>query len=199
MGECMPERFDGGRLLLGIGALALLVSLFLDWFEPELTAWTVFEIVDLLLAATAIGVIFGVVAEAAPGTGLRALPPAAAPVLALVAFVLVVATLINHPPAAVGRSLDTGAWIGLVGAVLMVVGAMLGVGRVSVVVTRKPRSRTGSGRAGSAPDAATSSGVSPSMRSDPIDPIDPEPTRPLGFEERPDADPETRTLPEERS
>ncbi len=188
MGECMPERLDGGRLLLALGALGLLVSLFLHWFEPELTAWTVFEIVDLLLAATAIGVLFGVIAEAAPGTGLRALPPAAAPVLALVAFVLVVATLINHPPAAVGRSLDTGAWIGLAGAVLMVVGALLGVGRVSVVITRKPRSRAGSDL-----EAEEASGFSTGTGSDP------EPTRPLGFEERPDADPETRTLPDDRA
>lgn len=138
----MPDRLDGGRLLLALGAVALLVSLFLHWFKPELTAWTVFEIVDLLLAATSVAVLIGVVADAAPGTGLRAPPPSAAPVLALTALVLVVATLINHPPAAVGRSLDTGAWIGLAGAVLMTVGALLGVGRVSVVITRKPTQRS---------------------------------------------------------
>jgi hypothetical protein len=183
----MPERIDGGRLLLALGAVALLVSLFLHWFKPELTAWTVFEIVDLLLAAIAIAALIGVIADAAPGTGLRAPPPGAAPVLALTALVLVVATLINHPPAAVGRSLDTGAWVGLAGAALMTLGGLLGVGRVSVVITRRPREQ------GSDPNPTEGSRVSPTTGSDP------NPTRPLGFEERPDADPETRTLPEERS
>ena len=38
-------------------ALILIVSLFLDWYE-RLTGWTVFEIVDLVLAGLALWTIF---------------------------------------------------------------------------------------------------------------------------------------------
>ena len=40
-------------MLLALGALLLLVSLFLDWYGP-LTAWNAFEVTDVLLAALAI-------------------------------------------------------------------------------------------------------------------------------------------------
>ena len=49
-----PRGLSAGPILLAIGAAALLVSLFLNWFKPELTAWTAFEIVDLLLALIAL-------------------------------------------------------------------------------------------------------------------------------------------------
>jgi peptidoglycan/LPS O-acetylase OafA/YrhL len=190
----MPERFDGGRLLLAVGAIVVLISLFVDWFKPDLTAWTVFEVEDLVLAAIAIGALLAVLAEALPSVGLR--PPAAwvLPALGVAALVLVVASLLNHPPAAVGRPPDTGAWIALAGSLTMVLGALLGMGRVSVVVTRRPP--RAAGRSGSDPlEPQASDFPAPEAPN----PTPAEPTRSLGFEERPGADPETRTLPEERS
>ena len=36
-------------MLAGVGAIALIVSLFLDWFKPGITAWDAFEVLDLEL------------------------------------------------------------------------------------------------------------------------------------------------------
>ena len=125
----MPERLDGSRLIAALGAVILLVSLFLNWFKPELTAWTVFEFVDLLLAALAVATLLGVFAQAVPSAG-------EGPRLGGVA--------VDRPDrapagrrhagqpsaAAVGRDLDTGVWVGLAGAILMALGGLLGFGRV---------------------------------------------------------------------
>lgn len=114
-------------MLAAIGALMLLTSLFLDWFKPDLSAWTTFEIVDLLLAALALAILYAVAERlrrgAAPGDGTAVAGwPAAAAALALV---LVVATLVNHPPATIGVAVKVGIWIALGGAVLMVAGTLL--------------------------------------------------------------------------
>src|SRR3954467_557744 len=53
----MPERINGGQALVAIGAIVLLVSLFLSWYEPGLTAWTVFEVWDLVLAAICVAAL----------------------------------------------------------------------------------------------------------------------------------------------
>ena len=49
----MTRRFDIGPIVLALGAIALLIALFLDWFAAW-NAWEVFEITDVLLAALAI-------------------------------------------------------------------------------------------------------------------------------------------------
>jgi hypothetical protein len=138
----MPERVNGGNVLIAIGALALLVSLFLDWYQPGVSAWTVFEIVDLLLAVIAIAAVFGAFTRAVPRAGLPEPPRIVESVLALAALVLVVAALINPPPAAIDLDPDTGAWIALAGVVLMAIGALLGLARVSFVITLSPRERS---------------------------------------------------------
>ena len=69
----MPERINGGFALAAIGAVVLFVSLFLNWFEPGLDAWTVFEIEDLLLAALALFTLYAVAGNAcAPESHLDA-------------------------------------------------------------------------------------------------------------------------------
>ena len=146
----VPQRVNGAQLLVGVGAIALLVSLFLDWFKPGLTAWTVFELEDLLLAAIGIAALVGVVATVAPASGLRPPRPATQPLLALAALVLVAATLLNHPPAATGRELDSGAWIALGGSLAMVVGAVLTIASVSLTITLTPRERRAAADSGAA-------------------------------------------------
>ncbi len=101
-----------------------------------------FEIVDLLLTVIAIAALFGVFTRAVPRAGLPEPPPSVEPVLALAALILVVAALINPPPAAIDLDPDTGAWIALAGAVLMGIGALLGLARVSLVITLSPRERS---------------------------------------------------------
>ena len=46
----MTRRFEVGPILVALGAVVLLVSLFLDWYG-SLTAWDAFEVVEVPLPA----------------------------------------------------------------------------------------------------------------------------------------------------
>ena len=111
------------------------MALFLDWFD-EFSAWTIFEVLDLLLAALALAAI----AAALTAAGLpRWVPVRALPAIGAVAFVVVASQLINHPPAGTDRDLELGAWLGLVGAGAMLVGGLVSVARVSFAVNVSER------------------------------------------------------------
>jgi hypothetical protein len=128
----MSERIDAGAGLAAVGALMLLVSLFLDWYEPDLSAWTSFEIVDLLLAAISVAVLVAAVSRltGAPRGG-PVIRDAWLPVLAGAALVLVAVSLVNHPPATINLGEKVGIWIALAGSLLMLLGALAGRARVS--------------------------------------------------------------------
>ena len=49
----MSRRFEVGPILVALGAIVLLVSLFLDWYGA-LTAWEAFEVVEVLLGSLAV-------------------------------------------------------------------------------------------------------------------------------------------------
>lgn len=133
-----PARINAGTALMALGAVALLIGLFMDWYEPGVTAWTVFELIDLLLALLAVAALAGVAGAA----GLLGRPVDARVLLGIsvAALVLVVEPLINNPPAVIGASLEGGAWVSLGGAIVMVIGAMLSTNRISVVISFAPRS-----------------------------------------------------------
>jgi hypothetical protein len=148
----MPERIDGGRALAAIGALALIVSLFLNWFtisgvgfhgpNAELTGWESFEVLDMLLTFLALVVIVHAVPALGRAVHAPDEPSALFPAIGVVAFVIVVVSLINHPPAAAGYSIAFGAWLGFAGAALMAIGGILSAARVSIVVAVAPRDRS---------------------------------------------------------
>ncbi|MBA3327261.1 MAG: hypothetical protein H0T43_03055, partial [Solirubrobacterales bacterium] len=131
------RKLDLSSGLTLAGALLLLISLFLHWFEPDLTGWNAFEALDLVLAALALGA-----AAIAAGRAERALPSAARwlPVIAGVAFVIVAVQLIDPPPVAGPEGdRELGAWLALVGTALMVAAAALAAAHVSVVVDVRER------------------------------------------------------------
>jgi hypothetical protein len=138
----MTRRLEAGPLLVTLGALLLLVSLFLEWFTGDLTAWQAFEVWDLVLfvlalAATVAGL--GLATQEAELIDRRFLPAIVAGV-----FVIVAAQIIDPPPAAAGQDPDVGAWMALGGAVVMCAGAVLTLGRVHLALTvegRDPRQR----------------------------------------------------------
>lgn len=148
-------RIDAGRLLLALGAVLLLVSLFLDWYGSPggdgISAWTAFELVDLLLALVALGALAVALKDLAPASRLPELGPVAVGALAVAALALVTVSLLNEPPAVFGASLETGAWLALGGAVAIVVGAVLSSARISVTIGARERPRG----AGGHPDAET--------------------------------------------
>lgn len=129
------RTLEAGALLIGLGALLLLVSLFLEWYQPGAEAWDVFEVWDLVLAALAIGALAAVAGRLGYGPARPAgwlIGPAVA------TLVIVVYALLDPPPAAQGLvdgDPSTGLWLALVAAVLMTLGAVLSVARISVAIT----------------------------------------------------------------
>ena len=125
-------------MLVALGAVVLLVSLFLDWYG-FLAAWEAFEVVDVLLAALAIAAIVAAVGLLLPGAAYvegRWLPA-----IVLAIAVLVVAAILDPPPAAQDQTLEIGAWLGFAAALVMAAGAILSFGRISFAVSVEGRER----------------------------------------------------------
>jgi hypothetical protein len=137
------RRFEIGPLAGAAGALLLLVSLFLDWYG-QFTAFTVFEVLDLVLAGLAVASLVSLAerlgARLPGGVGLGG--TAALP-LGVVALVIVLSQLLNHPPAAVDLDPQIGLWLALGGAALLVAGSLLAMARISLAVDVEGRSRRG--------------------------------------------------------
>lgn len=140
MSETVPKRFDAARALIALGAVVLLFSLFLDWYgfglDGSVTAWTSFEIVDLLLAGFALA---GLAAIFAPRLLPGDSPGRTGAGAALLAFVVVVVSLIDPPPAVNSADLEAGAWLALAAATLMALGAVLTLARISISISVRGR------------------------------------------------------------
>jgi hypothetical protein len=136
----MTRRLEAGPVLVTLGALLLLVSLFLDWFEPGITAWDAFEVWDLVLLLLALGCIAGGLGLTVPDVDVvdrRWLPAVVA-----IVTIIVASQIINPPPAATGQDVDVGAWLALGAAAVMFVGGVLTFGKVGIAFTvegRDPR------------------------------------------------------------
>ena len=133
----MTRRLEAGPLLVTLGAVLLLVSLFLSWFTGDVTPWQAFEVWDLVLFVLALGSIaagLGLTTQDAELVDRRFLPAAVAAVAVIVA-----SQIIDPPPAAAGQDPDTGAWLALGAALLMCAGAVLTFGRVHVALTVEGR------------------------------------------------------------
>ena len=130
----MRERFDAGTGLVALGAVLLLVSLFVDWYDPSGTAWAAFEFVDIVLALAAVACLVALVPR-------YAVLQRAVPVIAFVALFIVAVQLIQPPPAAAGDQLKAGAWLALAATALMAAGATLSAASISVTVDVRQRDR----------------------------------------------------------
>ncbi len=137
-----PNRFELGPLLMAAGAILLLVSLFVEWFEPGLTAWAAFELLDLVLAGIALLVLLAALGLLAPGWGVT--EAERVPLLVAAALAIVAVQLLDPPPIAGEGGAETGAWIALAATFLMGAGALLAFGRLRLQVSfegRDPRPR----------------------------------------------------------
>ncbi len=128
----MHRRFDAGPLLAAAGAALLLLALFLAWYELDLNAWEVFEALDLVLAALALGIVILALRQG-PDDGRVLVGLAAA------ALVIVVAQLIEPPPVVGDRDRELGIWLALAGAALALAGAVLTLAAISVHVDVRGR------------------------------------------------------------
>jgi hypothetical protein len=134
----LTRRFDIGPVVLALGALVLLVALFLDWFG-NVSAWQAFEITDLLLALLALaggGAAAGLLVPDAAYVERRFLPWIVGG-----AFVLVADQLLAPPVVLREFDLETGAWLALAATVLMIAGAVLSLAKVSFAVAFEGRDR----------------------------------------------------------
>jgi hypothetical protein len=133
----MTRRLEAGPLLVTLGAVLLLVSLFLAWFTGEIAAWEAFEVWDVVLFVLALGSIaagLGLTTQDADLVDRRFLPAAMA-----VVAVIVASQIIDPPPAAAGQDADVGAWLALGSALVMCLGAVLTFGRVHLALTVEGR------------------------------------------------------------
>jgi hypothetical protein len=138
------RMLDAGALLIAIGAAALAVSLFLDWygvgFDEKISAWTAFELVDIVLIGLALAALVAVAERLAGRT--PAVPAWVHLVCGPIALLIVVVSLIDEPPAVgAAGTVEFGGWIAFAAAGLMTVGALLTRVRISVVVGGRDRPR----------------------------------------------------------
>jgi prepilin signal peptidase PulO-like enzyme (type II secretory pathway) len=119
------RRLRLGELLATAGAVCLIISLMLPWYENaegKLSAWSTFgpAVVLLMLAAiAALALFLATITERTP-----ALPVATAVWSVLFGLIAVVAALVRvleRPDHA--TSLCAGTWLALVGAVMILLGA----------------------------------------------------------------------------
>jgi hypothetical protein len=140
-------QIEAGPVVTATGGLLVVVSLFLDWYEPGISGWTVFEVLDLLLFALG-GVAIAGLAERlgmpVPAITREPLRGAAIPLVGALAVVVVASQVVGHPPAAIDRNADVGQWLALGGAGLVLAGALLGSMRLSFSVNLEAK-RTSSG------------------------------------------------------
>jgi hypothetical protein len=132
----MTRRIEAGPVLVALGALVLLVSIFLDWYQPSVTAWEAFEFLDLLLAALAVAALVAAAGAIRPESTVverHWLPAIAA------AVTIVVASQLINPPPGVDGDPDTGAWLALGAALVICLGTLLTLGRVSFALTVEGR------------------------------------------------------------
>ncbi len=135
------RRIEIGPLIVAVGSLLLLVSLFMDWYGAE-TAWGIFEVADVLLAVLAIVALLaalGQLVEDIAWVERRWLPAAA-----LAAALLVIAELLSPPPVVGGADPQEGAWLAFASVLVMLLGTVLSLGRVSfsfAIEGREPRHR----------------------------------------------------------
>jgi len=132
----LRERFDAGTGLVAVGAVLLLVSLFIDWYDPGGDAWAVFESLDVLLAGAAVCGLLAMAPRFGTGGLGRALP-----LISVVAFAIVLVQLIDPPPVVSDSDLATGAWLALGATAAMGLGGILGAASISVTVDVRGRER----------------------------------------------------------
>jgi len=149
-------------LLIAAGAIALFVSLFLVWYERGAEAWDVFEVWDLVLALLAVAALVAVASRLGVGEP-RPTSWLVGPSIA--ALVIVLYALLDPPPVAdaIGGNPATGLWLALGASLLMGVGALLSVARVSVAFNTQSRSDGGRLDRRSPPigDSGRADGVAP--------------------------------------
>jgi hypothetical protein len=147
----LTRRFDIGPFVLALGALVLLVSLFLPWVDygtairsipngagaDSVNAWRLFEITDVIVAALAIAALVAAAGLIVPTVDL--IDRRWVPWIVGAALVLVVNQILE-PVNSIG-SRGTGAWLAFAATIVMALGALLSLSKVHFAVAVEGRDR----------------------------------------------------------
>jgi hypothetical protein len=136
-------RLRFGDWVMGIGGLAVLVVMFLDWYgldaeilfasgDLELNAWQSFAVNDVILALAAVMALTAFVLTAIHPTAAVPLAISSlATLVSLLALVLVTLRLIWPPDVFTGPEFETarltGAWLGLVATTVLTAGCLAAI------------------------------------------------------------------------
>jgi hypothetical protein len=126
------RRLRVGEGVLALSGAALLVSLFLPWYErgdTSVSGWESFTVIDVLLAAIAIFALTAVVAAATqPTTAVPISFESLSVLFGLVASVLALIRVLDVPDfGGAGWGTAAGAYLGLAGAVGVAAGALVAI------------------------------------------------------------------------
>jgi len=125
------RRVRTGEIVAGAAGVVLLASMFLGWYsvgdrEDDLSAWTAFGFVDVLLALVALLAIALALSEVV-GRG-PALPVALGVItttLSLAGALLALYRILNQPGPNDAIGVSAGAWLGLAAVIGVFLGAWL--------------------------------------------------------------------------
>jgi hypothetical protein len=126
------RRLRVGEWVLALSGVALLVSLFLPWYErgeSGVSGWESFAVIDVLLAAVAAFALVAVVTAATqPTTALPISFESLTVIFGLVASVLALVRVLDVPDlGAPGYGTAAGAYLGLAGSVGLAAGALVAI------------------------------------------------------------------------
>jgi hypothetical protein len=126
------RRLRVGEGVLALSGAALLVSLFLPWYErgdTTVSGWESCTVIDILLAAIAIFALVAVLAAATqPTTAVSISFESLSVLFGLLASVLALIRVLDVPDfGGAGWSTAVGAYVGLAGAVGIFAGALVAI------------------------------------------------------------------------
>jgi hypothetical protein len=126
------RRLRAGEWVLALSSAALLVSLFLPWYErggTSVSGWESFTVIDVLLGAIALFALTAVVAATTqPTTAVPISFESLSVIFGLVASVLALIRVLDVPDfGGAGWGTAAGAYLGLAGAVGLTAGALVAI------------------------------------------------------------------------
>jgi uncharacterized membrane protein len=122
------SRLRRGDVIAGLGGVALLVVMFLDWYAAGGSAWQAFSVSDLILALTAVSGIGLAVLTASRRS--PALPVAASVItstLGAFATLLVLYRILNQPGPNELVEVKLGAFLGFLAVLAVTAGGYLAI------------------------------------------------------------------------